>query len=186
VYDIDAQSNYEGLRYCPRCAAELTECEVRGIIRLTCSVCSYILYLPPAAVTCVIAETEEGLLLVRRRYPPGRGKWCLPAGFLEAGEQPAESAAREVLEETGLVVDVEGLYDCWATDEDPRTPVISLAFTARVTGGELEAGDDAEEARFFDAGALPADIAFADHRRVIRRYLGERARRRLPGKDHRR
>jgi DNA-directed RNA polymerase subunit M/transcription elongation factor TFIIS len=41
-YDIDAQANYEGLRFCPRCATELKERESRGHRRLTCPGCSYI------------------------------------------------------------------------------------------------------------------------------------------------
>jgi 8-oxo-dGTP diphosphatase len=111
---------------------------------------------------------------VLRKYPPGRGKWCLPAGFVEAGEQPATSAEREVLEETGLDVQVDTIYDCWSTDEDPRTPVVSVAFRAHVIGGRLAAGDDAAEARFFELDRLPENIAFADHRRVIARFLSEK------------
>lgn len=174
MYDIDGQANYDKLRHCPRCAGDLVESEVRGHRRLTCSECSYIYYMPPAAVTCVIAEREGELLLVLRKYPPGRGKWCLPAGFIEAGEQPAASAAREVKEETGLDVEIIGLFDSWATDEDPRTPVVSIAFTAKVVGGELLPGDDAEDARFFSRDSLPENIAFVDHRRVIREYLNGR------------
>jgi 8-oxo-dGTP diphosphatase len=175
MYDIDGQANYDRLRYCPRCAADLVESEVRGHRRLTCSECSYIYYMPPAAVTCVIAERDGELLLVLRKYPPGKGKWCLPAGFIEAGEQPDASAAREVKEETGLDIDITGLFDSWATDEDPRTPVVSIAFTARVVGGRLTPGDDAEEARFFSPRSLPDNIAFVDHRRVIREYLSGRS-----------
>jgi len=173
-YDIDAQSNYEGLKHCPRCAGALAESEVRGSRRLRCADCSYIFYMGPAAVACVLAERDGQILFVLRKYDPGKGKWCLPAGFMEAGEQPDESAAREVKEETGLDVEVTGIYDTWATDEDPRTPVISLAFTARVAGGVLAAGDDAEEARFFDMDDLPDSIAFEDHARVVRRYVDER------------
>lgn len=148
--------------------------EIRGHDRLVCPSCSYIFYFSPATVTCAIVEHEQRLLLVLRKYPPGRDKWCLPAGFVEAGEQPVECAEREVLEETGLRVEVGDVYDCWATEEDPRTPVVSVAFTATVRGGELLAGDDASDARFFEFDRLPEDIAFADHSRVIARYIRER------------
>jgi len=176
-YDIDAQANYKGLRFCPRCATELEEREIRGHRRLTCPGCSYIFYLSPAAVACVIAEQEGRILFVLRKYEPGKGKWCLPAGFVETGEQPGECAVRETKEETGLDVSITGIYDAWATDEDPRTPVISMVFTARVTGGDLVAGDDAEEALFFDMDDPPDPIAFEDHRRVVRRYTEERRQR---------
>jgi thiamine-phosphate diphosphorylase len=171
---IDGQANYEGLRFCPRCSCEFDSQEIRGRDRLVCPSCHYIFYTTPATVTCVIAEREGKLLLVLRKYQPGRGRWCLPAGFIEAGEHPRASAEREVLEETGLNVEVDRIYDCWATDEDPRTPVVSIAFTARVKGGELLPGDDASDARFFDFEHLPEEIAFADHRRVIARYVSER------------
>ncbi|MBN2566351.1 MAG: NUDIX hydrolase [Candidatus Eisenbacteria bacterium] len=172
--EIDGQANYEGLRFCPRCSCELETREIRGHERLVCSSCSYIFYLAPATVACVVVEHNDRLLLVLRRYPPGQGKWCLPAGFVEAGEQPAAGAAREVLEETGLSVEVQRIYACWATREDPRTPVISIAFTARVTGGEIVPGDDASDARFFELDSLPEEIAFADHRRTIAKYISER------------
>jgi len=174
TYDIDAQANYEGLKFCPRCAAELEERESRSHRRLICTNCSYIFYMAPAAVTCVLAEQDGKLLFVLRKYEPGKGMWCLPAGFLEAGEQPDASAAREVKEETGLDVEITGIYDTWATDEDPRTPVVSIAFTARITGGELAAGDDAAEAVFFDMDDLPEPIAFADHRRIVSTYIEKR------------
>jgi len=169
---IDAQVNYEGLSYCPRCASELAEERVRGVDRLRCPACGYIFYVTPAPVTCVIAERDGRVLLVRRRYPPGAGRWCLPAGFIEPGESPEECAVRETREETGLHVIITDIFDSWATGEDPRTPVVSLAFTARVAGGTLEAGDDADDARFFDPRDLPSDIAFESHRRAIAKYIG--------------
>ena len=114
-YDIDGQVNAEGLRFCPRCAGELAECEVRGHPRLRCGSCGYIFYTAPAPVTCVLVVDDGRVLLVRRRYPPKTGQWCLPAGFVEPGEEPSESARRETEEETGLVVDITGLIDCWAS-----------------------------------------------------------------------
>ena len=176
TYDMDAQANHEGLKFCPRCAAHLEDRESRGHRRLVCPNCSYIFYLTPAAVACVLAEQDGKLLFVLRRYEPGKGQWCLPAGFIEVGEQPELSAVREVKEETGLDVKITGIYDTWATDEDPRTPVISIAFTARVVGGELAAGDDATRAVFFDMSDLPEPIAFADHTRIVSTYIEENRR----------
>ncbi len=173
--DLDAQVNQEGLRYCPRCAADLSEREIRGHVRLVCPACDYVFYLTPAPVTCVLVERGGAILLVRRKYPPREGRWCLPAGFVEVCESPGESAVREVREETGLDVEITRLIDSWASDEDPRTPVVSFAFAARIVGGKLEPGDDADEAAFFDEGSLPDGIAFSTHRDLIRRHFKERA-----------
>jgi ADP-ribose pyrophosphatase YjhB (NUDIX family) len=181
MYDIDSQVNYEGLRYCPRCAAELRGSTVRGCRRLSCPECGYVFYMTPAPVTCVIVERDGAVLLVRRRYAPKTGRWCLPAGFIEQGESPHESAAREVKEETGLDVTITEFLDSWATAEDPRTPVVSFAFAARIVGGALEPGDDADRAEFFERDSLPEDIAFVTHRHVIEEYFenhgGSQARR---------
>jgi len=176
--DVDAQVNHEGLRFCPRCASPLAEAAVRDHRRLRCSACGYIVYRTPAPVTCALVERDGGVLLVRRRYAPRAGEWCLPAGFVEAGESPAESAAREVLEETGLEIAVTGVFDTWATGEDPRTPVVCIAFTAAVTGGRLAAGDDADDAAFFTEETLPRAVAFPTHRAALARYFDMKRRRR--------
>ncbi len=173
-YDIDGQDNHGALAFCPRCAAELVASAVRGARRLTCPQCHFIIYSNPAPVTATIVEHDGRLLLVRRKYDPGKGLWCLPTGFIETGETPGESAVREVREESGLEVELTGIYDSWSTDEDPRTPVVCFAFTARVTGGELRAGDDADEAAFVSLDEPPRNLAFETHRRVIARYSRRR------------
>jgi len=173
-YDIDAQDNHGALEYCPRCGARLVESAVRDTKRPTCSDCHFILYVNPAPVTATLVEQGGELLLVRRKYDPGVGRWCLPTGFIESGETPEESAVREVREESGLEVALTGIFDSWATGEDPRTPVVCFAFTARVVGGTLEAGDDASEARFFPLNDIPTNLAFESHRRIIARYFHQR------------
>ena len=106
------------MEYCPRCGTVLTESEVRGHTRPTCPACNYILYLNPAPVTAVVIERDGAVLLVKRRYPPGEGHWCLPTGFIESGETPEDSATREVEEETGLAVEIDSLLDSWASSSD--------------------------------------------------------------------
>ncbi len=136
-----------------------------------CPDCNYILYLNPAPVTAVIAERDGAILLVRRKYPPGEGLWCLPTGFIEQNETPEESAVREVEEETGLRIGIDCLFDSWSSGEDPRTPIVCFAFTARILGGTLTPGDDAADAHFFTSADLPHDIAFASHRATLAKYL---------------
>ncbi len=188
VYDIDGQNNHENLKYCPRCGTLLGVRGLRGHPRPVCPNCSYILYLNPAPVTAVIIERDGAILLVRRRYPPGEGLWCLPTGFIEQEETPEESAVREVKEETGLQIEVDSLFDSWSSSEDPRTPIVCFAFTAHILGGTLAPGDDAADARFFMLAALPDDIAFASHHATLERYSqklprGDRRRSRRPPYD---
>lgn len=112
-------------------------------------------------------EVNGCVLLVRRVNEPYRGSWSLPAGFINAHEDPARAAERECLEETGLVVTVTGLYEVITGREHERGADILLLYRARVTGGELRAGDDADRAQFFSRDSLPS-LAF----RATRLALG--------------
>lgn len=112
---------------------------------------------PKVGVGAVVRDDDGRLLLVRRGVAPGKGRWALPAGYVDADEDPRAAAAREVLEETGLVVEIGAVIDVYPGGGGAS---FFLAFQARLTGGVLQAGDDALDARFFAAEALP-DLAFA-------------------------
>src|SRR3954454_14292308 len=105
----------------------------------------------PGPVECagaVVHDDEGRLLLIRRAHEPGLGQWSLPGGRIEPGESAAEAAAREVLEETGLVVRIGELLttvDLW----NGRYRVHD--FAATVEGGEMRAGDDASDVRWCSA-----------------------------------
>jgi len=92
----------------------------------------------------VVRDKEGRLLLVRRGHEPALGTWSLPGGRIEPGETPEQAAAREVLEETGLEVQVGDLLqtvDIWGGYRVHD-------FAATVVGGELHAGDDASDVRW--------------------------------------
>jgi ADP-ribose pyrophosphatase YjhB (NUDIX family) len=75
---------------------------------------------------------------------------------------------REAREETGLRVRLQGLFGVYAGRDDPRTRAVLILYHARVTGGRLEAGDDASEVDFFPLDRLPRPIAFRSHREALR------------------
>jgi 8-oxo-dGTP diphosphatase len=107
---------------------------------------------------------------VQRGHDPYRGWWTLPTGFVEYGEDAAETAAREVLEETGLIVELTGYQGIYFGGGDPRGASHVAVFTARRLDGTLSPGDDAADAHWYEANEVPAEIAFEGHRKAIARW----------------
>ncbi len=119
----------------------------------------------PKLMVDVVIPAEKGVVLIRRGSAPFEGQWALPGGFVEVGETVEQAAVREAAEETGLAVELARLVGVYSEPErDPRGHNVSVAFLARVLGGELSASTDASEVSVLDPGAL--DVAF-DHRRII-------------------
>jgi ADP-ribose pyrophosphatase YjhB (NUDIX family) len=166
--------------FCAWCGSPLVDREIEGRMRRACSRCSHVVYAHPT-IGAVAAVVREGtVLLVRRRVDPFRGHWTLPAGYLEIEEEPWEAARRETREETGIEIEHVELLDVLVNHDDHRRRGVVVAYLARPVGGELRAGDDAEEARFFELARLPEELGFANNRRLlnelVRRGLGGRAR----------
>ncbi len=107
------------------------------------------------------------MLLVRRRYEPAVGMWCLPIGFAEMGETIAEAALRELREETGLTGRVVRLIDADSWTGPVYGDLLIVTFEVRETGGIETAGDDAEDVRYFPIDRLPP-LAFPSNEKAIR------------------
>ena len=159
-------------RYCPRCATPLEKLDDNGHPRPVCPLCGWVHYRNPVPAAGVILERDGEVLLVKRRYAPRAGAWCLPAGFMESGETPEHCAVRELEEETGIEARLTGLFGVYAGFDDPRTRAILILYTAERVGGRLVAGDDAVEARWFKRAKLPRAIAFLAHRQALKDYFG--------------
>lgn len=109
------------------------------------------------------------LLLVRRGQEPFPGRWALPGGFVEMDEDLEDAAARELAEETGLRdVALEQLQTFGRPGRDPRGRVITVVYfgIAEHNRAQIEAADDATDARWFDIESLPG-MAF-DHEEIAR------------------
>jgi len=107
------------------------------------------------------------LLLIRRKNDPFKGKWALPGGFVDEGEDLADAAKRELQEETGLILDnLQQLGAFGKPGRDPRSHTVSVAYTGFADENtEAVGADDADEARWFSITALP-ELAF-DHADII-------------------
>ena len=140
------------------------------VSRLRAQVGTDLLWLP--GVSAVVVDDDGRVLLGRRS---DNGRWAVISGILEPGEQPAVAAAREVLEETGVTVEVEGLA---AVDTDADTVVypngdraqyLDLTFACRALHGEAHVADDESTAvGWFHPDALPEPLAPTSHHRIAR------------------
>ncbi len=139
-----------------------------GAFRPTCPACGWIYFADPKVAAAALVEQDGRILLTRRVNEPHQGEWTLPAGFIDAGEDPARAAERECLEETGLEVRVTELLDVIAGREHDRGADFVILYRAEVVGGRLQPGDDADQVGWFARDALPP-LAFEATRRALAR-----------------
>jgi 8-oxo-dGTP diphosphatase len=154
-------------RFCPKCGQEFVEKNIAGRKRLVCSACQFIFYQNPMPASVALVARNNQLLLVRRKYEPGAGQWCLPGGFVETDETAAEAAVRETKEETGLDIKITNLFRVMSNCGSERKDFLVVYYIGEILSGRLCPGDDAMEAQFFSSNALPDNIAFLAHRKSI-------------------
>lgn len=139
--------------------------------RRVCPECEFIHFTDPKVGVGVLILQDDKVLLVKRKMKPEKGKWSIPAGFLDYGEDPKVTAEREVLEETNLEVKIYDLLDVYYNRDalEKGGASIFILYKARLIGGQLKAGDDAAEAGFFGPEDLP-ELAFTSTRDAIYKW----------------
>jgi ADP-ribose pyrophosphatase YjhB (NUDIX family) len=159
-------------RFCPRCAADLEHRDSS----VSCSACGFVRYANPVpAVAALVVDAEGRLLLGRRAFEPDLGCWDTIGGFLEEDEDAVAGLRREVLEETGLEVEVGDFVgafsDRYGEGADAPT-ALNLVYEARLVSGEPRAADDVSELAWFTRDALPSDdeLAFRWIAPALRRW----------------
>ena len=109
---------------------------------------------PILAASAVVRDELGRILLVKRGHEPAKGLWSLPGGSVEDGETLSQAAIREVKEETGL--DIVTGPEVWRVMVElaAGTHYDVHALEGVVTGGVLQAGDDAADATWWSLGEL--------------------------------
>ncbi len=144
-------------RFCPMCRADLEWTRIGDTPRMRCPTCGFVHWRNPGVGAAVVVFDDAGrvLLVLRAKGATRAGLWSIPAGFVSYGEEIREAAARELHEETGLIAEVGEVVWIASNFHDPSKLTVGVWFAGTVVGGHLEAGDDAEEARFFALDDLP-------------------------------
>jgi ADP-ribose pyrophosphatase YjhB (NUDIX family) len=158
------------------CATALERRQVGDRERSVCPACGYIHFRNPGVGVAALVEDEAGRILMIRRGPGATqpGLWAIPAGYVDYGEDVQEAAARELLEETGLEVEIGEPIFVASNFHDPAKLTVGIWLRGTVLGGRLEAGDDADDAGYFPLDDMPP-LAFETDAALFARLAAERA-----------
>lgn len=138
-----------------------------------CPSCGQTSYLNPLPVTVVLAPVDEGLLAVRRAIPPRQGQLALPGGFINLNETWQVAGAREVFEETGVVVGPNTI-SVFGVKSAPDGTVLIFGLAAPIRAVDLPTFTGSDEASERVVLTEPADLAFPLHTEAVRRYFDGR------------
>ena len=157
-------------KYCAGCGSGLTIRELDGRQRPVCPRCGRVVYYDPKLAAACVIEWEGKTLMVRRAVQTGYGLWSMPGGYVDRGEPVEVAAAREVREETGLLVEIGLLIGLFS---DAGNPVVVAAYAAREVGGALAPGPESLDVGYFGLDALPP-LAFPRDEQIMRRWQAMR------------
>ena len=137
----------------------------------TCGACGGVSYLNPLPVAVLLLPVDDGLLLVRRNLPDGRGRLALPGGFINLGESWQQAAARELLEETGVAAD-PGEVNHFQTLSAPDGTLLVFGLAGRGRrSAELPPFVPTDETVERVIATAPQELAFPLHTRVMREFF---------------
>ncbi|ADW19139.1 NUDIX hydrolase [Desulfobulbus propionicus DSM 2032] len=158
----DLAGNNRRLHFCPQCGQRLHQKTLAKFERQRCDRCAFVHYLNPHPGITIIIRSREGKVLIGRRSERSRygGRWCLPGGYIEYEESFIDTAHREVAEETGLKIRIDGIVNVVSNHLDDLHHTLVVVLTGQQSGGILRPGDDLTALRWID-GEQHKEIGYA-------------------------
>ena len=139
--------------------------------RAVCPACHTVHYENPLNVVGTVPHWGDKVLLCLRNIEPRKGKWTLPAGFMELSETTADGALRETIEEAGAQVEMQGLFTLLNV---ARVGQVHFFYRARLLSDQFDPGTETIEARLFTEAEIPwDDIAFRTVKETLERYFAD-------------
>jgi ADP-ribose pyrophosphatase YjhB (NUDIX family) len=160
--------------YCPYCGDGITIQPEGDIPRPYCRQCKIYFYENPLPVVSCIHCIDKSILLVKRGNKPYRGSWCLPTGFAETGESIEEAALRELEEESGIKGKIIHLVDVNSVKSRHYGDLTFITYEVEQVGGNLMAGDDAINVKYFPIDKLPV-LPFKSNEKAIKAFVHSKA-----------
>ena len=164
------------IQFCKTCAAPVAyrlpdDGDTRE--RAICTVCHMVHYENPLNVVGTVPVWGDQVLLCKRNIEPRKGKWTLPAGFMELGETTEQGAARETREEAGAEFTVQALFTVMSV---PRVGQVHLYYLAQLSHDRFDPGHETQEARLFSEAEIPwNELAFRTVKETLEHYFADRA-----------
>lgn len=166
-------------KFCPRCGTPLAPDARLSAKYPACPACGFVAYRNPLPAVVVLIHDEERRVLLGKRCPGSYcpGRWSLPGGYLEAGEDYQSAAFREAREETGVSIKPEGICSVVSNRFANGSETLVVVFMATAEpGAECRAGDDLVELRWVAPGQEMPNLAFdADMASIQRYWFGDDA-----------
>ncbi|MCE9598243.1 MAG: NUDIX hydrolase [Spirochaetia bacterium] len=139
--------------------------------RHVCEGCGTIHYQNPRLVVGCLPVWNGEILICKRAIEPAYGKWTLPAGFMENGEDLAAGAMRETREEANAEVRIRHLHSVYSI---PHIHQVHVFFLADLIDGQFGSGPESLEVKLVNPADIPwREIAFGSVRFALERYLAD-------------
>ena len=169
----------ESWKHCPRCGAALQPLDDGA--RIECPSCGLRHYASSKPTSSgLVVDAQGRVLLARRAIDPDKGKWDLPGGFLEEGEDPRAAVKRELEEEAALEIDPHAFFDVVVDrygDGPDAQHTLNLYWLCSVVSGEPTPADDVDELSWFAPDELPPrdELALRNNADVLSRWRQQHA-----------
>ena len=162
------------MKFCSSCGNQVTHQIPDGDnrLRFVCNHCNTVHYQNPLVIVGVLPEYQQQILLCKRAIEPQKGRWTLPAGFLENDESTLDGALRECFEEANAKVIHPELY---ALYDIPYINQVYVFYRATLANNEFGASSESTEVALFSEKDIPwNELAFPVVKAVLKRYLSDR------------
>lgn len=153
--------------FCLKCGSNLTLRRIDNRERNICNKCGWIYYPQLKVGSAAILTINNKILLLKRAEHPWKDDWYLPAGYVEFDEDPIKAVIREVYEETGIIVNIENLFNVYFFNDDPRGNGVLIVYQCSYKSGDLKLNNEVIDGNFFKSNQLPKNLCGAGHSRAI-------------------